>query len=64
MVSAHVNDGFASGKELSSKVDVFHQRENPSPIAEMKDMKDLLKIRFHYTEKLLLLAKDIENGYR
>ena len=27
----------ASRKELSSKVDAFHQIENPSPIAEMKD---------------------------
>ena len=28
----------ASRKELSSKVDGFHYRENPSPIAEMKDL--------------------------
>ena len=27
----------ASRKELSSKVDNFHQGENPSPIAGMKD---------------------------
>ena len=27
----------ASKKELSSKVDAFHQKENPSPIPEMKD---------------------------
>ena len=27
----------ATRKELSSKVDCFYYRENPSPIAEMKD---------------------------
>ena len=38
----------ASRKELSSKVDNFHQRENPSPIAGMKDS---LKNAFALDEK-------------
>ena len=56
----------ASRKELSSKVDRFHQRENPSPIAGNKDLlKNTVplsfalhffivytsqKIHFHYPE--------------
>ena len=35
---------WTSRKELSSKVDGFHYRENPSSIVEMKHS---LKIRFH-----------------